>query len=309
MTATMRIASAPCSYGVDEVMQDDTWMPDADEMLDWMVGSGYDGTELGPPGYLGAGAAARARLERRDLALIGAFLPQAFSRAEKADADREWLRGQLALLRDATPAGSRPFAVLCEAIDEPDRIRWSGRIPAHPETHLDDARFRTMMDNLHRAGELAASMGIPAVIHPHAGTYLETDAEIDRMVQALDVSLVGLCLDTGHFRYGGADPAQRVLDYRAAIRHIHIKDCSQAVLDSVARDDGDLVMALERGVFCPLGTGDARIPDVIANLRTIGYDGWLVVEQDQALRAETTRKMLAAGQRRNLEYLAGLGAA
>ena len=139
------------------------------------------------------------------------------------------------------------------------------------------------MDNLHRAGELAASMGIPAVIHPHAGTYLETDAEIDRMANALDPSLVGLCLDTGHFRFGGAVPARRIHDYRSIIRHIHIKDCSQAVLDSVARDDGDLVMALERGVFCPLGTGDAGIPAVIDALRAIGYDGWLVIEQDQPL--------------------------
>ena len=52
----VRIASAPCSYGVDEVMVDDAWMPGPDEMLDWMLGSGFEGTELGPPGFLGVGA-------------------------------------------------------------------------------------------------------------------------------------------------------------------------------------------------------------------------------------------------------------
>ena len=34
--------------------------PGADEMLDWMLGIGYAGTELGPPGYLGRGAEARS---------------------------------------------------------------------------------------------------------------------------------------------------------------------------------------------------------------------------------------------------------
>ncbi len=305
----MRIANAPCSFGVDEVLKDDAWMPGPDEMLDWMLGIGYLGTELGPPGFLGAGAAARERLERRGLALVGAFLPQHFSRADRAPADREWLRTQLGLLREATPAGSDPFAVLCEAIDEPERLRWTGRAERHPEAQLDAARFATMMDNLHRAGELVRSMGFRAVIHPHAGTYIESDAEIARMVDALDASLVGLCLDTGHFRYGGAIPAQRIRDYRSVIHHVHLKDCDRSILDGVIAQDGDLSMALQRGVFAPLGRGSADIAAVVEALHEIGYAGWLVVEQDQFLDAGVTRADLVGGQRRNLAYLHGLGLA
>ena len=47
-------------------------------------------------------------------------------------------------------------------------------------------------------------------------------------------SLVGLCLDSGHFRYGGADPAQRVRDYRSVLQHVHLKDCHTQVLRDVA---------------------------------------------------------------------------
>ena len=86
------IASAPCSFGVDEVVVDDAWMPVPDEMLDWMLGIGYVGTEMGPPGFLGAGRAARDRLDRRGLQLVGAFLPRHLSRAARAPADRDWLR-------------------------------------------------------------------------------------------------------------------------------------------------------------------------------------------------------------------------
>jgi inosose dehydratase len=310
MTASnLPIASAPCSFGVDEVMVDDSWMPGPDEMLDWMLGIGYLGTELGPPGFLGSGTAARERLERRGLQLVGAFLPQHFSRDDRAPADREWLREQLTLLREATPEGSDPLAVLAEAIDEPDRLRWSGRTEQHPEAQLDGARFRSMMDNMHRAGELARSMGFRAVIHPHAGTYLETDAEIERMVEGLDASLVGLCLDTGHFRYGGADPARRVRDYRSVLQHVHIKDCHTQVLDDVRAEGGDLYTALVRGVFTELGNGDSGIDEVVRALEEVGYEGWLVIEQDQFLRESVTRNALVSAQRRNLEYLeAALGA-
>jgi len=305
-TQPMRIASAPCSYGVDEVMIDDIWMPEPDEMLDWMLGSGYLGTELGPPGFLGAGAAAKERLEKRGLQLVGAFLPQHFSRADKAPADREWLREQLTLLRAATPDGNDPFAVLCEAIDEPDRLRWSGRTEDHPEAQLDITRFRTMMDNMHRAGELARELGFRAVIHPHAGTYLETDAEIEAMVDALDPTLVGLCLDTGHFRYGGANPAQRVRDYQDVLHHVHIKDCHTQILDDVKAEGKDLYAALVRGVFCELGDGDSGIDQVIVALREVGYEGWLVIEQDQFLKDTVTRHALVNAQRRNMAYLQAL---
>ena len=144
------------------------------------------------------------------------------------------------------------------------------------------------------------------MIHPHAGTYLETDAEIDAMVNALDPSLVGLCLDTGHFRYGGANPAQRILDYRSVLQHVHIKDCHTQILDDVKAEGKDLYAALVRGVFCELGDGDSGIDEVVVALREVGYEGWLVIEQDQFLKDTVTRNQLATAQRKNLEYLKAL---
>ncbi len=303
----LRIATAPCSFGVDEVMFDDIWMPGPDEMLDWMLGIGYDGTEQGPPGFLGEPAVARERLAARELPLVGAFLPQHFSRSECVEEDHAWLRAQLRALRESTPEGSHPFAVLCEGIDEDVRRRWSGRTEQHPETQLSEARWRDLVDNLHRAAELCRSEGFDAVLHPHAGTYLETAAEIDRVARAMDPSLVGLCLDTGHFRFGGADPAQCLRDYRNVVQHVHIKDARMAILEQVKAEGAGLEAALRRGVFCPLGEGDSDIPGVVAALREIDYRGWIVVEQDQFLDEDDTRASVVATQRLNLAYLRGLG--
>jgi len=303
----MRVASAPVSFGVDEVLQDDAWMPDPDDMLDWMVDIGFEGTELGSPGYLGDGSTVHDRLSRRGLDLVGAFLPQHFSRREKADEDRAWLRDALALIAEASPDGSRPFAVLSDHFDEPDRRAFSGRIADHPETWLNPDRFRALVDNLHRAAETCRAAGFEPVLHPHAGTYVETADEIARVMDVIDPSIIGLCLDTGHFRFGGADPVQAARDYRSVIRHVHIKDCRTAIMDDVRASGLGLEAALARGVFCPLGEGDSGIDAVIAQLRENEYHGWLVIEQDQFLRSADTPESVKAGQQQNRDYLRGLG--
>jgi inosose dehydratase len=79
------------------------------------------------------------------------------------------------------------------------------------------------------------------------------------------------------------------------------------VMDDVKREGKGLEEALNRGVFCPLGEGDARIDGVIDVLRGNGYAGWLVIEQDQALRSSDTPESVIAGQRGNREYLSRLG--
>ena len=303
----MPVANAPCSFGVDEILPPDAWMPEPDEMLDWMVELDYAGTELGPPGYLGDGRTARARLAGRGLAFVGTFIPQRFSHAECIDEDRAWLRTHLQLVRDTTPEGSHPLAILSDGLDEPVRQATSGRIADHPEAKLPADRFETLVANVHRTAEICRNAGFDVVIHPHAGTYLETADEIDQLMNRLDPALLGLCLDTGHFRFGGADPTACVHAYAALLRHVHLKDCSVAVLESVRQSGKGFAEAVDRGVFTDLGQGDSGIADVVEALRQHDYRGWLVVEQDMFLGERDTRESIVASQRRNREYLRSLG--
>jgi inosose dehydratase len=303
----MRVAGAPVSFGVDEIMVDDAWMPAAEDVLDWLVDIGVEGTELGPPGYLGDSTQLRERLGSRGLELVGSFLPLHFSRNERADEDRSWLAENLRLVREGAPDGSQPLAILSDQFDEPDRRAFSGQIPEHPETWLSPARFDALMDNLHRAAELCRKEGFDVVVHPHAGTYIETADEIARVMDRLDPALLGLCLDTGHFRFGGADPTKAVHDYHEIIRHVHIKDCRTQVMEDVKSAGTGLESALRQGVFCQLGAGDSGIDAVIEALREHDYDGWLVIEQDQYLGPSDTPESVVAVQRANREYLRAFG--
>jgi inosose dehydratase len=307
MPARMRIANAPVSFGVDEILVDDAWMAEPDAILDIMVELDFEGTELGPPGYLGTADKVRERLSSRGLQLVGSFLPQRFSRDDAAAEDREWLKDSLRLVRDGSPEGSNPLAILSDGFDARDRMAYAGRIQEHPETWLTEVGWRTLIDNLHRSAEIAREAGFEPVIHPHAGTYLETRDEIHRLLDMVDPSRVGLCLDTGHARFGGADPIELVETYHEQIRHVHVKDCSLAILDDVKREGKGMEEALIRGAFTELGNGDSGIADVIGALQQHGYDGWLVIEQDRFLFAKDTMESLRESQRRNRDYLRGFG--
>ena len=109
-TPAMRVASAPVSFGVDEIMTDDAWMPAPDDMLDWMVDIGFEGTELGMPGFLGdavfLGPMIRALAARWPEARIAACVtPRSVdvarrlgSRAMRADAIESMTCGWLSLV-------------------------------------------------------------------------------------------------------------------------------------------------------------------------------------------------------------------
>jgi inosose dehydratase len=303
----VRVAAAPVSWGVFEKTEDDPLQLPPELMLDQMAAAGYAGTELGPPGYFGTAAQVKERLATRDLSLVGAFLPQRFSRAEHADADRAWMLGVLDLLSEGRPDGVMPKAVLADASLEPERMRWAGQVEGHPEAALSGDRFRTLIDNVQRAGEACRERGFDPVLHFHAGSYCESASEIHAVFDALDTSLVGMCLDTGHALFGGADPLELLASYGRCVRHVHVKDCDLRLLRDVCRSGGGLMEAWDRGVFCQLGLGTAGLDAFLEALRARGYDGWLVVEQDRFLKASDTPDALLALHTANRGWLADRG--
>ena len=187
----LKVGSAPVTFGVDEV-QADGWRPTPASIVEAIASLGLQGTELGPPGFFGEPKAARELLERHDLALIASYLPLRLSRAEHIDADLAALQVALEDLRKRTPVGSTPKAILADLFCEPDRLAWAGAIDHHPEALLSRTREELLVASLHRAGELCQAMGFDAVVHPHAGTYIETEAEVRFVADRLDPAVVGL---------------------------------------------------------------------------------------------------------------------
>ncbi len=304
---TIRIGSSPTCFGIQRAIPPGAWKPEPLAVLDAVSGLGYEGISLGPPGYLGDAATIRQRLTDRRLALVEAFIPFHFTREDQFRDERAATGELLSVMIDASFPSDRPLAVIADGFRDPMRWGYAGRIRQHPELQLPAEKFPMLIDNIHRVAEDCRSRGIEPVLHHHAGTFIETDAEVRRVVEALDSSLVGLCLDTGHATFGGSDSTSLVNDYASLIRHVHLKDVTRSVI-ATSEDRGlDFTALTVAGAFCPLGLGDAEVANAISALNAHGYKGWFVVEQDRFLFEQGEFDDVVGVQRDNLHFLNSLG--
>jgi inosose dehydratase len=260
-----RLAGGPISWGVCEVPGWGLQLP-VDRVLSEMAALGLTATELGPQGWLPAdGTAVRALLDRYGLRLVGGFVPVVVHEADLARTRESARRTaeQLAV------AGADVF--VAAAVQDGD---WSAPVP------LDDDGWRRAGAHLRELADLVAGEGLTLVLHPHAGTLVESATDVERALAHTDVLW---CFDTGHLLIGGVDPVQFVRDHADRIGHVHLKDVSASLAERVRRGELTLVRATQLGLFRPLGDGDARIDEVVALLDQFGYERWLVLEQDLAI--------------------------
>src|SRR5690606_26814518 len=118
-----------------------------------------------------------------------------------------------------------------------------------------------------------------------------------------DSSLLGLCLDLGHYAFGGGNPIAALEKYGDRIWHVHFKDYDPQAAQKSAAADGDYFDALKRGVFCELGKGAVDFKAALDELARSGYEDWIVVEQD-VLPGMGNPKACA---RNNREYIRTMG--
>ncbi len=157
----------------------------------------------------------------------------------------------------------------------------TGRDGYEERTELTDAEWATLFATLPLVEAIAHTAGLEVVVHPHVGTVIEQPQDIERLLAG---SHVALCLDTGHVFVGGGDPAAVARRAGRRVRHVHLKDASGPLASAVRDRRLSYAAAVQRGLFTPLGDGDAHIADVLTILREGGYDGWFVLEQDVALK-------------------------
>lgn len=297
----IRVANAPVSWGVLEfegMRSGEGYSLVLDEIRD----TGYEGTELGDWGFLPTEPAAlRGELARRELALLGGFVPVALVEPASHPAGRQVALRVARLMAEAV--GPEPFIVLA---DDNGRValrtQHAGRI--RPEHGLTEAQWQ---DFAAGAESIAAAVlretGLRTVFHHHCAGYVETPAELERLLGLTDPALLGVCLDTGHYRFAGGDPVAAVKALAGRIWHVHFKDCEATRAARSRQQSWDYFESLREGVFCELGRGEVDFPQVLAALEAGGYQGWIVVEQD-VLPGMGTPKESA---RRNREYLASIG--
>ncbi len=264
----MKIAGAPISWGVCEVPG---WgyQLTPERVLAEMRDVGMSATELGPEGFLPSDPAALTELlDSYGLRCVGQFAPVVLH-----DADHDPLPDIAASLEAIVACGA-DVLVLAAA---------TGADGYDARPTLDDTQWATLLTNLDRLAASAADRGVLAVLHPHVGTLVETRDEVERVLTG---STIRLCLDTGHLLIGGMDPLRLAQEVPDRIAHAHLKDVDASLAADVKAGKLTYTEAVRRGMYTPLGAGDVDIAGIVTALRSNGFDGWFVMEQDTVLDDE-----------------------
>lgn len=300
------VANAPISYGAFELTVGiDPNVPDAEFVLDEVSGAGYAGIDLGPVGYLGDGPVLAERLAQRNLGLAGAYLEFPFSNPEEL----KNLYPELDAMLDTFDAvvdnvpGPRPRPTIADASSDARRLL-PGRSHSDPSLGLDAEAWAAFEIGLNDVLTRCRDRGYEPTFHPETGTFVEATWEINKV---LEISDVGLCLETGHIFVCGGDPLEVLRTSPERINHVHLKDAVRSRMDKVIADNEPTPAIWTREVFCALGEGDVDIDGVLNELIRLDFEGWLVVEQDIFPQTAERFAKAIADQQANRQYLSSRG--
>jgi inosose dehydratase len=265
---TVRFATNPIAWSNDDLRELGGETP-LETCLSEARLAGFSGIELGHK-FPRDAAILGPILARHGLSLVSGWYSAKLLERDTAN-ELAAMRPHMALLRDLGCA----VLILAETSNAIHTDRAS---PPSRRCVLTEEQWPIFASRLTALADAAADSGLSVAYHHHAGTIVQTEAEIDRLMNTTGPS-VKLLLDTGHAVFAGADPVALARRHRARIAHVHCKDVRLAVMRQVHRDDLSFLDGVIAGVFTVPGDGMVDFPAVLAELR--GYAGWLVVEAEQ----------------------------
>ena len=146
--------------------------------------------------------------------------------------------------------------------------------------------------------------GVQMAVHHHMGTVVETQQDVDRLLENSGEA-VGLLLDTGHMTFAGGDPIAVARKYADRIKHVHCKDIRRYALAACRQRDVSFSEAVLCGIFTAPGDGLVDFRSVFDILAKAKYSGWLVQEAEQDPRVAHPASYATLGRAHLAELCAG----
>jgi inosose dehydratase len=232
--------------------------------------AGYEGVELG-------------RKFPRDAAVLGPILKH-----HKLDLVSGWYSARLlersvedeikALQAHATLLRSlgAKVMVFCEVSR---CVHGDRKVPLSKRPKLAEKEWNQFCERLDRIADHLQEQGLKMAYHHHMGTLIQSEDEVDRMMDG--TSKVGLLLDSGHLTFAGGDPLRALERHAQRIVHVHCKDIRRDQLAHARELDMSFLDSVLGDVFAVPGDGSIDFAPMLEGLAKTGYRGWLVVEADQ----------------------------
>ena len=244
-----------------------------DQCLDETAAIGFDGIEKGhkfpqdPDGL-------KAVLEPRGLKYVSGWHSLNLL-VNSVEDEKKAMQPALDLLK----AMGAKVIIVCETSNA---IHGDDTVPVADRPKLEDGKWAEFGAGVEALAQHAADQGIALVYHHHMGTIVETEDEIDLLMQHTGPA-AKLLLDTGHCLFSGGNPEALAARHINRVRHIHAKNVRPAIAREVREQNLSFLEGIRRGVFTVPGDAEGGVDfaPVLKLAADAGYEGWLVIEAEQ----------------------------
>ena len=274
MTWNVRIGINPISW-----MNDDLPSLGGETLLETALSEGkeigYEGFELGNK-FPKDGPSLKAKLDEFGVACVSGWY-SGFLGNDTVEAEIERCKAHMAKLQ----YNGVKVVVYGECADT---IQGQIDVPVSKRPRFtSEAQWKAYAERLNAFGaHLIATYGIQLAYHHHMGAYVESPADIDKLMALTDPTKVFLLFDTGHAYFGGAvDPTVLLKKHIERINHVHCKDVRVPVIAQARNDGWSFLNGVINGTFTVPGDGAVDFEAVLTILKNAGYEDWLVVEAEQ----------------------------
>ena len=232
---------------------------------------GYQGFELGNK-FPRESAALRAVLAKHGLELVSGWHSGELAR-RSVEEEITAVGPHLKLLADIG-AKVMVYGEVADSIQ-------SSPVPLYkrPQFFRDD-QWKAYADRLTTFAKHTLKHGVRLAYHHHMGAYVETPADVDRLMPLVGEE-VGLLFDSGHMTFAGGDAVAMLKKHVARVCHVHCKDVRPEVIKLARNRNWSFLESVINGAFTVPGDGAVDFESIIGLLREHGYRGWLVVEAEQ----------------------------
>ncbi|MFC4503675.1 MULTISPECIES: sugar phosphate isomerase/epimerase family protein [Streptomyces] len=168
---------------------------------------------------------------------------------------------------------------------------------AHPARayDVDPTRVEAVTALIGRIADTMLAEGVRPNLHPHVGTWIESEDEGRAVLDALPDSRLGFLPDTGHLAWAGSDVGKFVADYAERIPFVHVKDCRLSVATRGREQGWGYQQTVLDGLWVEPGRGELDLAGIIGNLPG-DFDGWLMVEVDRPDIADCYESAVASAR-------------
>ena len=238
-----------------------------------MALAGYEGCEIGNK-YPKDVATLKRALELRNLQICNCWFSTFLISKPYEETEREFIE-KVDFLK---AMGAKVIGVSEQSYS----VQGQMNTPVFGHKHImDQDEWKLLCDGLNKLGRVAKERGIDLTFHHHMGTVVQTEAEVDYMMEHTDPEYFSLLFDSGHFAYCGVDPVKMVKKYADRIKHVHLKDIRPDVVERVKRDNLSFLQGVREGAFTVPGDGCVDFDSIFKVLSESGYKGYMLVEAEQ----------------------------